>query len=176
VSAESALIDAITTSRGHYLGRCAHIHIVAHLNAKVLPNNTLIGGSVPHIGQLFFDQGLVNAVEKEAPYSDNTKRITTNANDHVVKYETADTTSDPFFHYALLGTSVKDGILAWITIGVDSSKDHVAQCGAELRESGGKMCDITGTFGIPGGFGFPPGAPGSFPPGGPGGMPLPQRA
>ncbi|OCL04410.1 aromatic compound dioxygenase [Glonium stellatum] len=35
---------------GHYSGRTNHIHMVAHLNATVLPNATLTGGSVPHIG------------------------------------------------------------------------------------------------------------------------------
>ena len=30
---------------GHYSGRTNHIHMVAHVNATVLPNNTLTGGS-----------------------------------------------------------------------------------------------------------------------------------
>lgn len=143
-----------------------HVHVVAHLNVEVLPNNTLTGGNVAHIGQLFFDQALVDEVEKAAPYKTNKNFITRNEQDHVVKYETADTTSDPFFHYTLLGDSIEDGILAWITIGVDTSKDYEAQCGAELSEKGGKMCKITGNFGIPGvgPGGFPPGGPGGFPP------------
>lgn len=131
------------------------MHVVAHMNPKVLPNNTLTGSSVPHIGQMFFDQGLVDEVENVAPYSTNKNPITTNARDRVVNYET-EITSDPFFHCALLGDSVKDGILARATIAVDTSQDHEAQCGAE-------MCSGGGNFGIPGGC-FPPGAPGGFTP------------
>ncbi|PKS08185.1 hypothetical protein jhhlp_005461 [Lomentospora prolificans] len=162
---EDGIASFKTLFPGHYGGRCVHVHIVAHLNAELLPNNTLTGGSVPHIGQFFFDQGLVDEVEKVAPYKDNTAIVTTNAQDHVVNYETADSNSDPFFHYTLLGDTVEEGILAWITVGVDATLDHEAQCGAEVGEDGGKMCEITGNFGIPGGFG-PPG--GGFPPGGPG--------
>lgn len=141
------------------------MHVVAHMNAGVLPNNTLTGSSVPHIGQMFFDQGLLDEVEKVAPHSTNKNLITTNAGDRGVNYET-ETTSDPFFHYALLGDSVEDGILAWATIAVDTSQDHEAQCGAELGEDGGRMCSGGGNFGIPGD---------SFPPVGPGGFTPPKR-
>ncbi|KAK6080337.1 gpi anchored dioxygenase [Seiridium cupressi] len=37
-----------------------HHHIVAHLNATVLPNNTLMGSSVAHVGQIFLDQDIIN--------------------------------------------------------------------------------------------------------------------
>lgn len=142
------------------------MHVVAHMNAEVLPNNTLTGSSVAHIGQMFFDQGLVDEVEKAAPYNSNKNPITTNAQDRVANYETL-TSSDPFFHYARLGDSIEDGILAWVTIAVDTSQDYKSQCGAELGEDGGKMCSGGGGFGIPGGS-FPPGGPGGFtPPKGP---------
>lgn len=39
---------------GHYAGRATH-HVIAYLNVTVLPNNTLTGGTVALVGQLFWD-------------------------------------------------------------------------------------------------------------------------
>uniref|UniRef100_A0A060TC21 ARAD1B19448p n=1 Tax=Blastobotrys adeninivorans TaxID=409370 RepID=A0A060TC21_BLAAD len=122
---------------GHYSGRATHVHVVAHVGAQVLPNNTLSGGNVAHIGQLFFDQDLISAVEATYPYSENTIDITENADDHVVQDETLDTASDPFFEYALLGDSVEDGIFAWITLGVNVSASYDTSYASLLTSSGG---------------------------------------
>ncbi|KAJ5654741.1 hypothetical protein N7490_001744 [Penicillium lividum] len=53
--------------------------------------------------------------------------------------ETKDTTSDPFFKYALLGDSVQDGIFGWITMGVNvsASYDSDASYAASLTVNGG---------------------------------------
>src|SRR5947208_3585985 len=48
---------------GHYTGRAPHIHVMAHFNGTILPNSTYSGGTVSHIGQLFFDQSLISEVE-----------------------------------------------------------------------------------------------------------------
>lgn len=54
---------------GHYDGRATHHHMVVHLNATVLPNNTLTGGTYGHVGQLFWDQDIIDTVEATAPVS-----------------------------------------------------------------------------------------------------------
>ncbi|KAL4909647.1 hypothetical protein BDW74DRAFT_186173 [Aspergillus multicolor] len=122
---------------GHYSGRATHVHVVAHVGATVLPNNTLTGGNAAHIGQLFFDQDLISEVEALYPYDTNDVAITKNADDHVVQDETEDTASDPFFEYALLGDSVEDGIFAWITLGVNVSASYETSYAASLTSTGG---------------------------------------
>ncbi|KAL2826062.1 Intradiol ring-cleavage dioxygenase [Aspergillus cavernicola] len=148
---------------GHYSGRATHIHVVAHLGATVLPNNTLAGGYVPHIGQLFFDQDLVNEVEATYPYNTNTVDITENADDHVVIVETEDSDSDPFFEYALLGDSIEDGLLAWVTLGVNvtASHDSDVSYAATLTSSGGVSNDDSSGGGgqVPSGSGMLSGGP-----------------
>ncbi|OJK03450.1 hypothetical protein ASPACDRAFT_49635 [Aspergillus aculeatus ATCC 16872] len=128
-----------TVFPGHYSGRATHVHVIAHVGAHVLPNNTLTGGHIPHVGQLFFDQDLISQVEATYPYNTSTVAITENADDHVVKVETEDSDSDPFFEYALLGDSIEDGILAWITLGINvtASHDSSATWAATLTSSGG---------------------------------------
>lgn len=71
---EDGVVTFETVFPGHYEGRATHHHIIAHLGATVLPNNTLTGGTAAHVGQLFWDQDLITAVEATYPY--NTNNIT----------------------------------------------------------------------------------------------------
>ncbi|KAJ5103918.1 hypothetical protein N7532_004447 [Penicillium argentinense] len=136
---EDGVAQFYTLFPGHYSGRATHIHIIAHTQAHVLPNNTLTGGTISHIGQMFFDQDLITKVEATSPYNQNTVAITKNADDHVVKVETQNSDSDPFFEYALLGDTVEDGIFGWITLGVNVSASHDsdASYAATLTANGG---------------------------------------
>ncbi|KAF7586440.1 hypothetical protein BBP40_008903 [Aspergillus hancockii] len=122
---------------GHYSGRATHVHVVAHVGASQLANKTITGGHVAHIGQLFFDQDLVNKVEATYPYNTNNVSITENADDHVVQDETEDSASDPFFEYAFLGDELEDGLFAWITMGVNVSASYDTSYAALLTSSGG---------------------------------------
>ncbi|KAF7585560.1 hypothetical protein BBP40_010652 [Aspergillus hancockii] len=122
---------------GHYAGRTTHVHVVAHVGATVLPNNTLTGGHAAHIGQLFYDQDLIDAVEATSPYNTNTVGLTTNAEDRVFNTETTGTNSDPVFNYVYLGESLADGILAWITVGVNVSASYGTSYASLLTSSGG---------------------------------------
>lgn len=128
-----------TVFPGHYSGRATHVHVIGHTNAHVLPNNTLTGGHISHVGQLFFDQDLISKVESTYPYNTSTVAITKNIDDHVVQDETEDSASDPFFEYALLGDSIEDGVFAWVTLGVNASAsyDSDASYAAYLTSKGG---------------------------------------
>lgn len=107
-------------------GRTNHIHIVLHEDATELANGTISGGTVSHIGQLFWDQDLIDLVETTSPYSTNTNPVTTNAEDHVFgEQETEDTTSDPVFNYVYYnGEDLTDGLFTWIQIGVNTSASY----------------------------------------------------
>lgn len=122
---------------GHYSGRATHVHVVGHLNATLLPNGTITGGNIPHIGQLFFDQDLIIEVEATYPYNTSNITITLNSADRVVGLETEDSNSDPLFNYVLLGDDVTDGLFSWITIGVDSTANYNTSYAAALTAEGG---------------------------------------
>jgi protocatechuate 3,4-dioxygenase beta subunit len=104
---------------GHYTGRTAHIHVLAHLGGTITSTGKYTGGTNSHIGQLFFDQTLITQVETTSPYSSNTQSLTTNAADGIFSQEAA--TSDPVVHYSLLGSTVADGIFAWVAFGINVS-------------------------------------------------------
>ncbi|KAK2035616.1 aromatic compound dioxygenase [Colletotrichum zoysiae] len=108
---------------GHYTSRATHIHLLVHTNTTLFANNTL--GSVntaSHVGQAFFDQDLISAVEAAAPYNTNTQELTTNAEDGILGEETAADGVDPLMEYTLLGDSVTDGLFAWMAFGINTTQ------------------------------------------------------
>ncbi|GJC84017.1 hypothetical protein ColLi_06855 [Colletotrichum liriopes] len=169
---------------GHYGGRTNHHHMaspapllehplqsmhtndsqVAFLDATVQPNNTLLSTHAAHVGQLFWDQDLVQAVEALYPYNTNTVEQTLNADDHVVSDELgSNADSDPFFQYAYLGDSVEEGLFGWITIGINRTASYDTSYSFELTEAGGVAVENSGGF--VGGGDAPSGVPsGSAPP------------
>ncbi|GKT41995.1 uncharacterized protein ColSpa_02176 [Colletotrichum spaethianum] len=130
---------------GHYAGRTTHHHVVAFLDATVQPNNTLLSTHAAHIGQLFWDQDLVQAVEALYPYNTNTVEQTLNADDHVIAVELgSNADSDPFFQYAYLGDAVEDGLFGWITIGINRTATYSTSYSFELTEAGGVAVENAG--------------------------------
>lgn len=107
---------------GHYTHRATHIHAVAHIgNVTQLPNNTITGGTVPYIGQLYWDQDLIDEVEEAYPYNTNDLPRTSNAHDWLLLEEIEGTSSDPVLNYVKLGENIEDGIFAWISVAVNVS-------------------------------------------------------
>ncbi|KAF3911350.1 hypothetical protein ABW20_dc0100039 [Dactylellina cionopaga] len=141
-----------TVFPGHYSGRTTHVHIMSHKGGTVYPNGTYGStGNVTHVGQLFFDEDLRTAVEAVTPYSTNTQPVTLNANDNIASQQ-AENDYDPFVKYAYLGDIIEDGLLAWITVGVDTSAEYHPSAAAELTENGGEaLSGQGGGGGGPGG-------------------------
>ncbi|KAF2645217.1 aromatic compound dioxygenase [Massarina eburnea CBS 473.64] len=167
----NGIVTFDTIFPGHYTGRTAHIHVLAHHNATVLANNTLAGGSISHVGQLFFDQSLISLVEAAAPYNTNTQPLTTNAQDGIFAEEAANV--DPVLHYTLVGNSIEEGLFGWISFGLDSTVNKTVRAAASWTENGGvpnPNAGGPGGPGGPGGSGRPPPS-GGFPP--PTGAPFP---
>lgn len=111
---------------GHYDGRATHQHIVSHYNYTILPNNTIVGGDINHIGQLFFDESLRSAVEATSPYNTNTQSIVSNDDDMWAPSQ-ADNSYDPFPDFVYLDpTDITKGLLMWISIGIDPTANYTS--------------------------------------------------
>ncbi|KAI1392635.1 aromatic compound dioxygenase [Hypoxylon trugodes] len=167
ITDDDGFVQFDTVFPGHYFGRTPHIHVMSTENATVLPNKTyLTNGKTNHIGQLFFDQSLITEVEKLEPYSTNTQPLTLNSQDGI-DAQTSTAEYDPFADYVLLGDNLQDGLLAYLTVFVDTKANQTAYAfaAAHYYETGG-VASPGGGFPGPGGPGGPPGGPG-FPPGGP---------
>nr|POE88329.1 hypothetical protein CFP56_11558 [Quercus suber] len=159
-----------TFLRGHYTGRATHIHILSHnVNSTIVrTNGTLLASNgtthASHVGQIFFDQSLISTIDTVAPYNTNTQETTVNADDSILGEE-ADT-MDPFAEYVLLGDSVEDGILAWISIGVDPTADSEVSSAA-TKYKGYAVANSNSMGGGPGGNSTGGGSGGAAPSGSP---------
>ncbi|KAG4217878.1 hypothetical protein PC116_g33642 [Phytophthora cactorum] len=129
---------------------------MVHQNAVLLENSTLGNNvSASHVGQAFFDQDLITAVELTAPYSTNTQELTLNADDGILSEETATDGVDPFFEYTLLGDSITDGLFAWVAFGINTTASQSITPAAFYYKEGGFANPNSG-----------PGGPGGAPPSG----------
>jgi hypothetical protein len=153
VTDSDGVVSFETIFPGHYEGRATHTHLLAHTNATLLPNNTISGGAVAHIGQLFYPESLRSAVEAESPYNTNTQNITSNDDDMWSIVQAADS-YDPFPEFVYLGEDVTDGLMAWIQIGVNVSAnytdDDYYSIAAYYEEDGGHQNADSG-FAVGGG-------------------------
>lgn len=128
--------------------------------------------SAAHVGQMYFDDDLISQVEEEEPYARNRQPLTVNADDLILAQE-ADG-ADPFMHYTKLGDTVADGLLAWLSVGVNASYEKTVSPAAMVYEDGGEVnedsmfgdCVPEGLLALPEGTehaGEPPDSPDWFP-------------
>jgi protocatechuate 3,4-dioxygenase beta subunit len=108
---------------GHYDGRANHVHVLSRRGGTILPNNTYVGGTVNHVGQLYFDKDLVSEIESFYPYNTNKILRTTNEVDSFVPDESTAYT-DPLVDYIKLSSDANDGLLMWMTIGINMTADY----------------------------------------------------
>ncbi|PSN59471.1 aromatic compound dioxygenase [Corynespora cassiicola Philippines] len=154
-SDDNGVVQFDTLFPGHYTSRATHIHVLSHSDSTLMPNNTLSGGTVTHVGQVFADQDLIALVETQEPYASNTQELTTNAEDSILSEETATDGVDPVFEYVLLGDDVSEGIFGWIAFGFDNTNSFNITPAAYLTENGG-VENENSSGGMGGGSGGPP--------------------
>lgn len=138
VTSPEGVVEFDTVVPGHYSGRTHHIHLLTTINSTMLPNNTYVAGVTNHVGQLFFEQSLVDEVETTKPYNENTQLLTKVADDNIAA-EVATTAVDPLMKYVRLSDNIQDGVLVYITVGVDLKANYSDnyQPAAHWQEGGG---------------------------------------
>ncbi|CZR63100.1 related to GPI anchored dioxygenase [Phialocephala subalpina] len=144
VSDDEGAVAFDTLFPGHYDDRVTHLHLVIQTNSTILPNNTYTGGTTLHVGQIYFEDALVEAVEATSPYNTNTIAFTTWEEDGWM-LEEATTDYDPFVEYVQLSGNLEDGLLAWITVAVDLSSDHSANLTAAAHYYGTGGVAVSGS-------------------------------
>ncbi|RPB08731.1 aromatic compound dioxygenase [Morchella conica CCBAS932] len=141
---EDGITQIITNFPGWYSGRAVHIHVAAHINGTAEANSTYTGGSTSHIGQIFFPEEILEVMDTQDVYNTNSVVRLTNAED--TWFPEGNTTEyNAVAAVEYLGDVVTDGLLAYITIGVDTTIDYTE----ELLSGGG----AGGAGGAPGGNG-----------------------
>jgi len=124
----NGIVELSTIFPGFYAGRAPHIHTMVHKDWAEADNGTLIShaGTVVHNGQFFFHEGWNDRVFAHPPYTDNPNKRTLNKDDHILSEENADG-NNAFMDLELLTDTFADGILGYITMGVNSSASYDIQ-------------------------------------------------
>ncbi|PGH14873.1 hypothetical protein AJ79_02735 [Helicocarpus griseus UAMH5409] len=162
------VVEYHTIFPGHYIGRAVHMHVMTHEGGEVLPNNTFKSSQASHVGQIYFDQALVDTVEATEPYTLNQQEDTFNADDRIMREQADTSEADPVVHYIYLGEGVTDGVFAWTTLAVNRTSVQEVIPAVHWTENGG-VKNPDAPSGPPGGGmpsgGFPSGLLGALPTG-----------
>ncbi|KAE9401320.1 aromatic compound dioxygenase [Gymnopus androsaceus JB14] len=120
------LAELVTIYPGFYARRTAHVHAMIHMNWDKSENGTFVSssGSVLHIGQFFFQEEWNDKVYATSPYTENTNKRTYNDEDKTVDdSEDADGNS-AFIDLHLAGEDITDGLIGFITVGVNPQASY----------------------------------------------------
>ncbi|KDN35919.1 aromatic compound dioxygenase [Tilletiaria anomala UBC 951] len=129
---------------GYYTGRATHVHVKVHPDWTQLPNGTFISSKVLHTGQLFVEDRLNEEIDKIWPYSENPIRTlpgrgrTRNWDDSLQVYQEAQANGyQPTFDIELLGGVVTQGLIGYITLGINmSAPGYVGKWNPESGKAG----------------------------------------
>ncbi|KAF4955657.1 hypothetical protein FSARC_11805 [Fusarium sarcochroum] len=135
VTDEHGVVEFLTKFPGYYITRTTHIHVTAQTN---ISNGTSYSSSaIQHIGQLFFEEDLLNRVYSASPYKEHLSTLnrTTNGEDSLF----SDASSDGYsavISVSQLTKRLADGLVGYITIGVNTSADGLAITGGGVNPQG----------------------------------------
>lgn len=108
------MAEFLTLFPGYYITRTAHIHVT--VQTDVTNGTSYSTSAVQHIGQLFFDEDLLNSVYQLSPYVDHLASLnrTTNTEDSLF----SDATSDGYsaiISVEQVGDSLADGLVGYVS-------------------------------------------------------------
>ncbi|KAL1629243.1 hypothetical protein SLS56_005466 [Neofusicoccum ribis] len=134
-SDSEGMIEFLTKFPGYYVTRTTHIHLT--VQADVTNGTGYNASAVQHVGQIFFEEDIINKVYQLEPYSAHlaTLNRTTNDVDSVVLASNVDGYSS-FISVEYLGSDISDGLVGYITVGVNSTAAGIATTGMDVNPQG----------------------------------------
>lgn len=98
---------------------------MAHVGGNKTLDGTYVGGTNSFVGQLYFPMETIEAVGVVSPYSNNKTALLRNENDSLFK-STDDVVAgwDGLMEVRQIGESIKDGLIGWISVGIDLGADQ----------------------------------------------------
>ncbi|RMJ17432.1 hypothetical protein BHE90_002576 [Fusarium euwallaceae] len=135
VTDENGMIEFLTKFPGYYITRTTHIHVTAQTNVST--GTSYSSSSVQHVGQLFFEETLLNRVYQHSPYNEHlaTLNRTTNSEDSLYSSASSDGYS-AVISVSQITKDIEDGLVGYITIGVNASAEAIAVTGGDVNPQG----------------------------------------
>jgi protocatechuate 3,4-dioxygenase beta subunit len=118
----NGMMEMKTIFPGFYVARAIHIHAQVHTDWVVHDNGTLVSGNTVSTGQLYFTEALSEQIMALDPYATHTQiNRTTNAVDTVYSQDLVGGYNPVINIVAADGENVENGMIGYITIGVDTT-------------------------------------------------------
>lgn len=135
VTNDDGMAEFLTIFPGYYVTRTTHIHITAQ--ADVTNGTSYAKSAIQHIGQLFFEEDLLEEVYNLSPYAAHKETLnrTTNAEDSLFSSANGDGYS-AIIDITQLGDSLADGLVGYITVGINSSAEAIPSVGEDVNPQG----------------------------------------
>jgi protocatechuate 3,4-dioxygenase beta subunit len=111
---------------GHYQGRATHIHVKVHIGGTTSATQ-YSGGHVSHTGQLFFDDAISGQVYALDAYAADTAARVLDPADGVYTQQGG---AKSLVKLTRLGTTVADGFVGTVTLGVNPASTPAAVGGS----------------------------------------------
>ncbi|KAF8154565.1 Intradiol ring-cleavage dioxygenase [Crassisporium funariophilum] len=129
---KNGVVQFTTIYPGYYTGRATHIHTKVFPEWSVIQeNNTFKAGRLSHVGQWFFDEDLNTVIDNMYPYVTNPIRDTLGRTRNIqdslnifADSHGAEGKYNPVFKVHLLGGVVSQGLVGYITMGVNASASY----------------------------------------------------
>ncbi|CAG8230626.1 unnamed protein product [Penicillium olsonii] len=133
---EAGIGEFLTIFPGYYSSRTTHIHVT--VQSKVKGDDTSYSdAATQHVGQLFFPEDLINSVYQLAPYHAHLATLNRTLNSEDSLYPTANSDgNDAIIATELLGQTLAEGLIGYITIGVNRSAEAIATTGEQVNVQG----------------------------------------
>ncbi|GAA5899267.1 intradiol ring-cleavage dioxygenase [Sporobolomyces salmoneus] len=114
---------------GYYTGRATHVHIRLHTEWGTLKNGTFRSNRMIHTGQIFVPDTVNAQIDKLHPYNINPIAHkwgrTRNWEDSLQIYQDSHANGhNPEFEVLKLGGVIQQGLIGYITIGIDPTVEH----------------------------------------------------
>ncbi|KAI5477032.1 intradiol ring-cleavage dioxygenase, C-terminal domain containing protein [Pseudohyphozyma bogoriensis] len=114
---------------GYYTGRATHVHVKIVPEWTPLANGTYEMGRLVHTGQFFVEDHINEIVDKIHPYTENPIKNkwgrTRNWEDSLKIYPDSHQNGyQPTFEIEKLGGVIQQGLIGYITVGVDMTKNY----------------------------------------------------
>ncbi|KAI0411507.1 Intradiol ring-cleavage dioxygenase [Xylaria grammica] len=120
------VMEMKTTFPGFYTGRSIHIHVQAYTEWTLHGNGTVSSGNIRSTGQLFFGETLSTQLMALEPYASHTQiNRTTNPADSIFSGASEGSYNPIMSVVPADGEDITNGVIGFITIGVDPTADGV---------------------------------------------------
>ncbi|KAM3065614.1 hypothetical protein ACMFMF_010836 [Clarireedia jacksonii] len=118
----AGMMEMKTIFPGFYAQRTLHIHAQVHTDWVLHSNGTLVSGNTVSTGQLYFEEALTQQIMALQPYASHTQiNRTTNTVDSIFSGSFANGYNPIVNIVAADGENVENGMIGYITIGVDTT-------------------------------------------------------